>query len=52
MKWRSTGGIYYTHDPPTIESHSASAPVLPHYIILKKNLRDGLDLIDRTGYTT
>ena len=26
--------------------------MLPHYIILKKNLRDGLDLIDRTGYTT
>ena len=26
--------------------------MLPHYIILKKNLRDGLDLIDRTGYTS
>ena len=27
-------------------------PVVPHYIILEKNLRDGLDLIDRTGYTS
>ena len=27
-------------------------PVVPHYIILEKNQRDGLDLIDRTGYTS
>ena len=27
-------------------------PVVPHYIILEKNLRDVLDLVDRTGYTS
>ena len=27
-------------------------PVVPHYILLEKNQRDGLDLIDRTGYTS
>ena len=27
-------------------------PVVPHYIILETNLRDGLDLIDRTCYTS
>ena len=26
-------------------------PVVPHYIILENNLRDGLELIDRTCYT-
>ena len=23
-----------------------------HFILLEKNLRDGLDLVDRTGYTS
>ena len=27
-------------------------PVVPHYIILETNFRDGLDLIDWTGYTS
>ena len=27
-------------------------PVVPHYIILEKNFRDGLDLIAWTGYTS
>ena len=27
-------------------------PVVPHYIIHEKNQRDGLVLIDRTGYTS
>ena len=36
----------------TINSHIASAPVLLQDIFLESNLRDGLHLVDRTGYST
>ena len=45
-------GKYTTHEALTINSHIASAPVLLQDILLESNLRDGLHLVDRTGYST
>ena len=44
--------MYTTNEPLTINSHIASPPVLLQDILLESNLRDGLPLVDRTGYST
>ena len=44
--------MYTTHEPLTINSHIASPPVLLQDILLESKLRDGLLLVDRTGYST
>ena len=41
-----------THEHLPINSNLASAPGVLQDIILEQNLRDLLDLVDRTGYTT
>ena len=50
--WSGERGMYTTNEPLTINSHIASAPVLLQDIFLESNLRDGLHVVDRTGYST
>ena len=45
------GSILRTIPPPST-AIPQMPPVLPNYIILEKKLRDALDLIDRTCYTS
>ena len=34
-----------------VDGRDRGPPVIPHFILIEKNLRDGLDHVDRTGYT-
>ena len=48
---RGTGGVYYPKTPDHQQPYRKS-PVLLQGILLESNLRDGLHLVDRTGYST
>ena len=34
-----------------VDGRDRGPPVIPHFILIEKNLRHGLDHVDRTGYT-
>ena len=51
-RWSWERGNNTTHEHLPINSNLASAPGVLQDIILEQNLRDLLDLVDRTGYTT
>ena len=48
---RGTRDVYYPRTPDHQQPYR-SAPVLLQDILLESNLRDGLHLVDRTGYST
>ena len=48
---RGTGEVYYPRTPDHQQPYRKS-PVFLQDILLESNLRDGLHLVDRTGYST